>query len=159
MRDLILYLLRHRAWKAVRAQSPNLEYHCSQGMHFCALLSNISWLYYNIQTVADVIRTCLGPKAMLKMILDPMGGILYVHMTRPYAFHVSLTAEIYFFTVSPTMEMLSFVKSMLHTLQQRTWLSLVGRRMKNVVMELLVSSSLVRATIPKQDKHSNAKYF
>ncbi|KXN81822.1 T-complex protein 1 subunit gamma [Leucoagaricus sp. SymC.cos] len=24
----------------------------------------------------DVIRTCLGPKAMLKMILDPMGGIL-----------------------------------------------------------------------------------
>ncbi|KAF4615901.1 hypothetical protein D9613_011500 [Agrocybe pediades] len=26
--------------------------------------------------VADVIRTCLGPKAMLKMILDPMGGIL-----------------------------------------------------------------------------------
>ena len=32
----------------------------------------------NAQTVADVIRTCLGPKAMLKMILDPMGGILYV---------------------------------------------------------------------------------
>ena len=31
-----------------------------------------------VQTVADVIRTCLGPKAMLKMILDPMGGILYV---------------------------------------------------------------------------------
>ncbi|KAF9508268.1 hypothetical protein BS47DRAFT_1373697 [Hydnum rufescens UP504] len=33
----------------------------------------------NIQAakiVADVIRTCLGPKAMLKMILDPMGGIL-----------------------------------------------------------------------------------
>ncbi|GAA5961434.1 hypothetical protein JCM8115_003449 [Rhodotorula mucilaginosa] len=33
----------------------------------------------NIQaakTVADVIRTCLGPRAMLKMILDPMGGIL-----------------------------------------------------------------------------------
>ena len=31
-----------------------------------------------MQTVADVIRTCLGPKAMLKMILDPMGGILSV---------------------------------------------------------------------------------
>lgn len=29
-----------------------------------------------LQTVSDVIRTCLGPKAMLKMILDPMGGIL-----------------------------------------------------------------------------------
>lgn len=30
------------------------------------------------QTIADVIRTCLGPKAMLKMILDQMGGILCV---------------------------------------------------------------------------------
>ena len=29
------------------------------------------------KTVADVIRSCLGPKAMLKMLLDPMGGILY----------------------------------------------------------------------------------
>jgi T-complex protein 1 subunit gamma len=28
------------------------------------------------QVVADVIRTCLGPKAMLKMLLDPMGGVL-----------------------------------------------------------------------------------
>ncbi|PWO00576.1 T-complex protein 1 [Tilletiopsis washingtonensis] len=28
------------------------------------------------KTVADVIRTCLGPRAMLKMLLDPMGGIL-----------------------------------------------------------------------------------
>ena len=28
------------------------------------------------KTVSDVIRTCLGPKAMLKMILDPMGGIV-----------------------------------------------------------------------------------
>ena len=26
-------------------------------------------------SVADIIRSCLGPKAMLKMILDPMGGI------------------------------------------------------------------------------------
>ena len=33
----------------------------------------------NIQaaaTVADIIRTCLGPRAMLKMLLDPMGGIV-----------------------------------------------------------------------------------
>ncbi|PAA76691.1 hypothetical protein BOX15_Mlig012959g3 [Macrostomum lignano] len=33
----------------------------------------------NIQsakTVADVIRTCLGPQAMLKMLMDPMGGIV-----------------------------------------------------------------------------------
>ena len=28
------------------------------------------------QTVADIVRTCLGPKAMLKMLLDPMGGIV-----------------------------------------------------------------------------------
>ncbi|KXS14444.1 chaperonin-containing T-complex gamma subunit Cct3 [Gonapodya prolifera JEL478] len=28
------------------------------------------------KTVADIIRTCLGPRAMLKMILDPMGGIV-----------------------------------------------------------------------------------
>ncbi|KAI8903208.1 chaperonin Cpn60/TCP-1 family [Gorgonomyces haynaldii] len=33
----------------------------------------------NIQaakTIADIIRTCLGPRAMLKMLLDPMGGIV-----------------------------------------------------------------------------------
>ncbi|CAL8096463.1 unnamed protein product [Calicophoron daubneyi] len=28
------------------------------------------------KTVADVIRTCLGPQAMLKMLMDPMGGIV-----------------------------------------------------------------------------------
>jgi len=28
------------------------------------------------KTVADIIRTCLGPKAMLKMLMDPMGGIV-----------------------------------------------------------------------------------
>ena len=27
------------------------------------------------QAVADVIRTTLGPRSMLKMLLDPMGGI------------------------------------------------------------------------------------
>ncbi|KIJ50775.1 hypothetical protein M422DRAFT_245442 [Sphaerobolus stellatus SS14] len=37
-----------------------------------AQISNIT----AAKTVSDVIRTCLGPKAMLKMILDPMGGIL-----------------------------------------------------------------------------------
>lgn len=29
-----------------------------------------------IHRVADIIRSCLGPKAMLKMLLDPMGGIV-----------------------------------------------------------------------------------
>ena len=28
------------------------------------------------QAIADVIRTCLGPRAMLKMFMDPMGGIV-----------------------------------------------------------------------------------
>ena len=28
------------------------------------------------KTVADLIRTCLGPQSMLKMLLDPMGGIV-----------------------------------------------------------------------------------
>merc|ERR1739848_497698 len=27
------------------------------------------------KTIGDVIRTCLGPRAMLKMLMDPMGGI------------------------------------------------------------------------------------
>lgn len=30
----------------------------------------------NPASVADIIRSCLGPKAMLKMLLDPMGGIV-----------------------------------------------------------------------------------
>ncbi|XP_046858014.1 T-complex protein 1 subunit gamma-like [Xenia sp. Carnegie-2017] len=28
------------------------------------------------KTIADVIRTCLGPRAMLKMLMNPMGGIV-----------------------------------------------------------------------------------
>uniref|UniRef100_A0A1B0AS37 T-complex protein 1 subunit gamma n=1 Tax=Glossina palpalis gambiensis TaxID=67801 RepID=A0A1B0AS37_9MUSC len=28
------------------------------------------------KAIADVIRTCLGPQAMLKMLMDPMGGIV-----------------------------------------------------------------------------------
>merc|ERR1711936_1475177 len=28
------------------------------------------------KTIGDVVRTCLGPKAMLKMLMDPMGGIV-----------------------------------------------------------------------------------
>uniref|UniRef100_A0A673ZJE9 T-complex protein 1 subunit gamma n=1 Tax=Salmo trutta TaxID=8032 RepID=A0A673ZJE9_SALTR len=36
-------------------------------------LVNSQW---NRVTIADVIRTCLGPRAMMKMLLDPMGGIV-----------------------------------------------------------------------------------
>jgi T-complex protein 1 subunit gamma len=35
-------------------------------------LANIS----AAKAVADVVRTCLGPRAMLKMLMDPMGGIV-----------------------------------------------------------------------------------
>ncbi|CAH2353966.1 T-complex protein 1 subunit delta [[Candida] railenensis] len=37
-----------------------------------AQISNIT----AAKAVSDIIRTCLGPKAMLKMLLDPMGGIV-----------------------------------------------------------------------------------
>ncbi|KAJ3194655.1 T-complex protein 1 subunit gamma [Irineochytrium annulatum] len=37
-----------------------------------AQISNIT----AAKTIADIIRTCLGPRAMLKMLLDPMGGIV-----------------------------------------------------------------------------------
>ena len=37
-----------------------------------AQLSNIT----AAKIVSDIIRSCLGPKAMLKMLLDPMGGIV-----------------------------------------------------------------------------------
>lgn len=37
-----------------------------------AQISNIT----AAKAVADIIRTCLGPKAMLKMLLDPVGGIV-----------------------------------------------------------------------------------
>lgn len=32
--------------------------------------------YLSTKAIADVIRTCLGPQAMLKMLMDPMGGIV-----------------------------------------------------------------------------------
>uniref|UniRef100_A0A1I7WVV6 T-complex protein 1 subunit gamma n=1 Tax=Heterorhabditis bacteriophora TaxID=37862 RepID=A0A1I7WVV6_HETBA len=31
---------------------------------------------FSFLTIADVIRTSLGPRAMLKMLMDPMGGIV-----------------------------------------------------------------------------------
>jgi len=37
-----------------------------------AQISNIT----AAKTIADVIRTCLGPRSMLKMLLDPMGGVV-----------------------------------------------------------------------------------
>lgn len=34
------------------------------------------FVIYLLKTIADVIRTSLGPRAMLKMLMDPMGGIV-----------------------------------------------------------------------------------
>ncbi|CCK70630.1 chaperonin-containing T-complex subunit CCT3 KNAG_0E03730 [Huiozyma naganishii CBS 8797] len=48
----------------------NTQQERSQGRE--AQVSNIA----AAKAVADVIRTCLGPKAMLKMLLDPMGGLV-----------------------------------------------------------------------------------
>ena len=34
-------------------------------------------LYFDcLQAVSDIIRSTLGPRSMLKMLLDPMGGIV-----------------------------------------------------------------------------------
>jgi len=38
--------------------------------------NKLSFLKYFFQAIGDVIRTCLGPQAMLKMLMDPMGGIV-----------------------------------------------------------------------------------
>ena len=46
------------------------------------LLRSSAWLpkiltyLPSTRSVSDIIRSCLGPKAMLKMLLDPMGGIV-----------------------------------------------------------------------------------
>ncbi|KAH8899559.1 T-complex protein 1 [Thozetella sp. PMI_491] len=56
-------------------QAPVLVMNTQQGERQTgrkAQLSNIA----AAKTVADIIRSCLGPKAMLKMLLDPMGGIV-----------------------------------------------------------------------------------
>lgn len=39
-------------------------------------MGNFVYICCVSQAIADVIRTCLGPRAMLKMLMDPMGGIV-----------------------------------------------------------------------------------
>ena len=65
---------RHTVARSMSAQQPVFVVNTGPERHTGrkAQASNIG----AAKTVADVIRTCLGPKAMLKMILDPMGGIL-----------------------------------------------------------------------------------
>jgi len=33
-------------------------------------------MFYIVQAVADIIRTTLGPRSMLKMLLDAAGGVI-----------------------------------------------------------------------------------
>jgi hypothetical protein len=68
---------RHRTGEADRKEGSDGKHHGCQGELARRAEFLVRRLMPNMtQTVADVIRTCLGPKAMLKMILDPMGGIL-----------------------------------------------------------------------------------
>lgn len=50
-----------------------------------------------LQAVADIIRTTLGPRSMLKMLLDPMGGI----GIPPSSYH---SARCFFSCVPPKSE-------------------------------------------------------
>lgn len=54
------------AGKVSHTQSLRLREH-EMRLNLCVFL---------LQTIADLIRTCLGPQAMLKMLMDPMGGIV-----------------------------------------------------------------------------------
>jgi T-complex protein 1 subunit gamma len=60
------------------AQLGNIQAAKVTGWLFPALhliTSNHQLLHF-LQAVADIIRTTLGPRSMLKMLLDPMGGIV-----------------------------------------------------------------------------------
>lgn len=69
----LLTVHRHRPRAPVGEKSSNRQHCRCQGMSLVLFSCSDA---NPLKTVADVIRTCLGPKAMLKMILDPMGGIL-----------------------------------------------------------------------------------
>ena len=72
--------IRCFSWKAVQEEGTDLKYHGCQGVCAACMLQ---WhTQIDLQMITDVIRTCLGPKAMLKMILDLMGSILW-------AFHIN----------------------------------------------------------------------
>ena len=60
------------ALKGARLSSPTfkLPRYLSLSLECTSHLNTIN------KTIADIIRTCLGPRAMLKMLLDPMGGIV-----------------------------------------------------------------------------------
>ena len=46
---------------------------------------------YNLlsgMVVADLVRTCLGPRGMSKMYIDILGAVSYTHLTLPTIYSV-----------------------------------------------------------------------
>lgn len=70
-----LTISRYGEWReASRKKSANIQHHCCEDVSDQVPRPEIDWT--DCSRVADIIRSCLGPKAMLKMLLDPMGGIV-----------------------------------------------------------------------------------
>jgi TCP-1/cpn60 chaperonin family len=61
--------------KASWSKGSDLEYYRGEDVSL-ALPQTLQAETESTCRVADIIRSCLGPKAMLKMLLDPMGGIV-----------------------------------------------------------------------------------
>ena len=66
-----------------------------QGKH--AQVANIK----AAKAVSDIVRTTLGPKSMLKMLLDPMGGIVLTNDGNAILREVSLT--LHFWKILPAI--------------------------------------------------------
>lgn len=62
--------------EAVRQEGATFKHHSSQDVSKVPMPTLCYGLLTESVRVADIIRSCLGPKAMLKMLLDPMGGIV-----------------------------------------------------------------------------------
>lgn len=50
----------------------------------CQYMCNDAWL---LQAVSDIVRTTLGPRAMLKMLLDSSGGVYRQTETKAQKLH------------------------------------------------------------------------
>ncbi len=62
----------HPLPRSLPSSAPPLDANTKRETGRTAQLGNIA----AAKAVADIIRTTLGPRAMLKMLLDPMGGIV-----------------------------------------------------------------------------------
>lgn len=77
---LLIRRIRHQCRRPSSwSPRPAFQHYCCEDVRnslnplYCLRVS-LSANTFN--SVADIIRSCLGPKAMLKMLLDPMGGIV-----------------------------------------------------------------------------------